>query len=85
MAEKQDKKAAGSRKKADPAKPLEQSMQELSDIVTRMEKGGIPLEEMFAMYKEGMDLLKQCKSAIDGVEKELEILEEDGDDDEDVE
>ena len=64
---------------------LEQSMQELSDIVAKMERGGMPLEETFGLYKEGMALLKQCRSAIDGVEKELQILEEDGDDDEHTE
>lgn len=63
-------------------KTLEQSMQELSEIVTKMERGGMPLEETFELYKEGMALLKQCRSAIDGVEKELQILEDDGDDDE---
>ena len=68
-----------------PEKSLEQSMQELSDIVARMEKGGMPLEETFGLYKEGMDLLKQCRSAIDRVEKELEILEDSGEDDEDSE
>ena len=66
-------------------KTLEQSMQELSDIVTKMERGGMPLEETFELYKEGMALLKQCRSAIDGVEKELQILEDDGEEDEDSE
>lgn len=81
MAEKKDNKTGA---KA-AGQSLEQSMQELADIVARMEKGGLPLEETFALYKDGMDLLKQCRGAIDRVEKELEILEEDGDDDEDVE
>jgi len=70
---------------AKPDKSLEQSMQELSDIVTKMERGGMPLEETFELYKEGMALLKQCRTAIDGVEKELQILEDDGDDDEHTE
>ena len=82
MAEKKDNKTGA---KAAAGQSLEQSMQELADIVARMEKGGLPLEETFALYKDGMDLLKQCRGAIDRVEKELEILEEDGDDDEDVE
>ncbi|MBO4653777.1 MAG: exodeoxyribonuclease VII small subunit [Lachnospiraceae bacterium] len=78
-----NKKKTG--KDAVPEKSLEQSMQELADIVARMEKGGMPLEETFGLYKEGMDLLKQCRSAIDRVEKELEILEDSGEDDEDGE
>ena len=60
---------------------LEQSMQKLADIIARMEKGGMELEKTFALYKEGLAKLAQCKEAIDRVEKELEILEEGGDDD----
>lgn len=78
MAEKKVKTAAA----AESGKTLEQSMQELSEIVAKMEKGGMPLEETFRLYKEGMELLKQCRGAIDMVEKELEILENSGDDDE---
>ena len=79
MAKKSEKQTGGA---ADPGRSLEQSMQELSDIVAKMERGGMPLEETFALYKEGMELLKQCRSAIDGVEKELQILEDDGEEDE---
>ena len=38
----------------------------------------LSLEESFAKYKQGMDLLLKCNQAIDKVEKELMILEENG-------
>lgn len=67
-------------KTVDSEMTLEESMQELSEIVAQMERGGMPLEETFALYKNGRALLKQCKDAIDRVEKEMEILESDEDD-----
>ena len=51
-------------KASDSGQSLEQSMQALSDIVARMEKGGLPLEETFGLYKEGMELLKQCRDRL---------------------
>ncbi len=58
---------------------LEDSMNELSDIIRTMEDGGMSLEDTFALYKKGLDRLKICHEKLDRVEKELEILEEGGD------
>ena len=43
-----------------------------------MESSELSLEQSFDLYKKGMDLLLQCNQAIDKVEKELLILEENG-------
>ena len=56
-------------------KSEEQVMEELSSPE-------LSLEESFAKYKQGMDLLLKCNQAIDKVEKELMILEENGINDE---
>ncbi|MBE5950049.1 MAG: exodeoxyribonuclease VII small subunit [Lachnospiraceae bacterium] len=57
---------------------LEQSMQELEQVMEALNRPEISLEESFAFYKKGMDLLLACNRAIDKVEKELMILEENG-------
>ena len=57
---------------------LEQSMQELEQVMEALGQPEITLEESFALYKKGMDLLLTCNRAIDKVEKELMILEENG-------
>lgn len=57
---------------------LEQSMQELEQVMEALGRPEITLEESFALYKKGMDLLLTCNRAIDKVEKELMILEENG-------
>ncbi len=43
-----------------------------------MEQEDISLEESFRVYKNGMELLKQCNQAIDRVEKQVLVLNEDG-------
>lgn len=43
-----------------------------------MEKSDITLEESFALYNEGMQLLKQCNETIDAVEKKVQVLDENG-------
>ncbi|WP_041703663.1 exodeoxyribonuclease VII small subunit [Lachnoclostridium phytofermentans] len=63
---------------AGKSKGLEKSLEQLNDILSNLEKEDISLEESFVLYQEGMKLLKQCNESIDKVEKQLMILEEDG-------
>jgi exodeoxyribonuclease VII small subunit len=55
-------------------KTLEASFEELNDIISKLEKEEISLEESFKLYQDGMQLLKNCNSSIDKVEKQLIIL-----------
>ena len=48
---------------------LEEAFVRLDGMVERLETRGIPLEESFQIYKEGMELLKKCNDKIDTVEK----------------
>ena len=50
---------------------LEQSFDELNKLVEKLEKPDISLEESFQTYKKGMELLKECSSKIDTVEKKM--------------
>lgn len=63
---------------AGKSKGLEKSLEQLNDILSNLEKEDISLEDSFALYQEGMKLLKQCNESIDKVEKQLLILEEEG-------
>ena len=58
--------------------PIEESLKELDGIVEKLESRDISLEESFAMYQKGMELLKQCSSKIDRVEKKMLKINEDG-------
>ena len=57
---------------------IEESLKELDGIVEKLESRDISLEESFAMYQKGMELLKQCSSKIDRVEKKMLKINEDG-------
>ena len=57
---------------------LEQSLKQLELVMEELGSPELSLEESFLKYKQGMDLLFKCNQAIDKVEKELMILEENG-------
>lgn len=57
---------------------LEESFEKLNEIIEALEKPDVTLENSFALYQEGMKLLKACNDSIDKVEKELIILSENG-------
>lgn len=57
---------------------LEESFEKLNQIMENLEKPDVSLEDSFALYQEGMKLLKACNDSIDKVEKELITLSENG-------
>lgn len=61
---------------------LEESFEKLEEIMEKLEEPSVSLEDSFALYQEGIKLLKLCNASIDKVEKELIILDEDGGSDE---
>ena len=57
---------------------LEEVFEELEHVVEELESPEINLEESFALYNQGMQMLKQCSTLIDAVEKKVLVLDEDG-------
>lgn len=60
---------------------LEESFVKLDEIISTLEKGDVSLEESFKLYNEGIKLVKNCNSQLDKVEKQIIILNENGDND----
>jgi len=56
---------------------FEASIESLERIVDALEKDDTTLEDSIKKYKEGIQLVNNCNSAIDKIEKELEIITED--------
>jgi len=59
-------------------KTIEENMLRLNEINNLMNSQQIKLEESFKLYKEGIELVETCKKQLTDVEKEIEILEEQG-------
>lgn len=61
---------------------IEELFQEIDDIIERLEQPDATLEASFSLYSEGMKRIKECTAKIDAVEKEILILNDNGDIDE---
>jgi len=53
---------------------FEQAIKELTDIVGKIEKGQIPLQNSLEQYERGMALIKQCKGILEKAEKRIEKI-----------
>lgn len=57
---------------------VETAFQELDRLADRLEDQETSLEESFALYKKGMELLKYCSEKLDTVEKKMLQINDDG-------
>ncbi len=57
---------------------LEEKLAKLDAMTEQLRKEDITLEESFSLYKDGMELIRQCNADIDRVEKQVQILNADG-------
>lgn len=57
---------------------IEELFDQLEDTVHKMEEEEVSLEDSFKLYHRGMNLLKSLNDRIDAVEKQMLILDEEG-------
>lgn len=57
---------------------LEENFAELDGMLEKLADRDVPLEESFAIYAEGMKLLKSCGEKLDKVEKKMLVMNEEG-------
>lgn len=64
--------------KATPALPAsyEAALDELEQLIGRIESGQLPLEQMLAGYERGAQLLAFCRSRLEAVENQIKVLDE---------
>jgi exodeoxyribonuclease VII small subunit len=53
---------------------FEGALAELEGIVSQLEAGGVPLEEMLALFERGQELVSLCNEALDQAELRVEQL-----------
>ena len=64
--------------KHEPAAPAnyEVALQELEQLVARLESGELPLEQLLAQYQRGAELLKFCRDRLEAVEGQVKVLDQ---------
>ena len=60
-----------------PALPAsyEAALQELEGLVSRLESGQLPLDQLLSGYQRGAQLLKFCRDKLEAVENQIKVLE----------
>ena len=59
---------------ADPASRFEEALAELEQIVQRLEKGELPLEESLVAFERGVTLVRALSERLAQVEQRVEVL-----------
>ena len=52
------------------------NIEQLEDIISKMQSDRITLEQSFELYNKGLSLVQDCNNQIDKIEKQIKIIEE---------
>jgi exodeoxyribonuclease VII small subunit len=64
----------GDKVEQESALTFEQSVKRLSEIVTALEKGDLPLEDSLKLFEEGVKLSRASQDKLDAAQKRVEEL-----------
>jgi exodeoxyribonuclease VII small subunit len=53
---------------------FEKALEDLNQIVTRMEQGGLSLEESLLQFERGIRLTRECQEALKQADQRIQIL-----------
>ena len=59
-------------------KTLEEALDKLNGVLDKLEKEESTLEESFALYQQGLELVRFANAQIDTIEKKCILVDEDG-------
>lgn len=54
----------------------EAAVQELEQLVARLDAGELPLDDLLTGYQRGAELLRFCRERLDAVEGQIKVLED---------
>ena len=63
----------------DPPQPpasYEAALEELEQLVGRIESGQLPLEQLLSGYQRGAQLLQFCRDRLEAVEDQIKVLDQ---------
>lgn len=69
-------KASASSLPTAAAPSYEAALEELEQLVSRLESGAMPLEQLLSGYQRGAELLKFCRDKLEAVENQIKVLDE---------
>lgn len=55
---------------------LEEAFEQLDELIEQMEENDLPLEDSFALYKKGVQLVEYCNKKIEKVECDIKKVTE---------
>ncbi|OQW89823.1 MAG: exodeoxyribonuclease VII small subunit [Rhodoferax ferrireducens] len=60
-----------------PAPPVsyEAALQELEQLVAKLESGDMPLEQLLTQYQRGAELMAFCRARLEAVEAQVKVLD----------
>lgn len=63
-----------------PAQPASygDAVEQLEQLIGRLESSQLPLEELLGQYQRGTELLRYCRDRLQAVEDQVRVLDEDG-------
>lgn len=67
-------KTAASTAKTPPATDFEHSLDELEQLVAKMEEGGLNLDESLTSFERGIGLYRNCQQALEKAELRVRLL-----------
>ncbi len=59
-----------------PPASYEAALEELEQLIGRIESGQMPLEQMLTGYERGAQLLAFCRGKLEAVENQIKVLDE---------
>ena len=62
------------RKKEESPQSFEDAMARLDAIVAKLEEDKLPLEEMLAVYEEGVTLARYCGKKLEAAEQKVQLI-----------
>ncbi len=57
---------------------LEETLEQVEEIIRQMEESQVSLDTSFRLYQQGIEKLKHCNQMLDAVEKKMLILGQNG-------
>ncbi len=55
---------------------FESALEELEQLLARLESGAMPLEQLLVQYQRGAELLQYCRDQLEAVEAQVKVLDQ---------